>query len=591
MMATATKAWHLLPHDRAAIAGLAGRLQVSPIVAQLLLNRGIAEPEGARRFLDAPLMGLHAPDRLPGVREAAERLLSAIRDGRRICVYGDYDVDGTTGTAILVHTLRTLGAANVDFYVPHRLEEGYGLNVEALRQIAQLGAAVVVTVDCGIASLAEADEAKRLGLELIITDHHEFKEELPAAAVVVHPRLAGGGYPFAHLSGSGVAFKLAWALCQRHSGSERVPPRLKELLLDGVMLAALGTVADVVALHDENRIFVRHGLHRLHQSPSLGLKALLDATMLHEKSSLKAVDVGFKLAPRLNAVGRLGCARMVVELLTTTSDQRARDLARFLDQQNQERQKLEFRILKQARTLLGDAELDTPAIVLHSPEWHAGVIGIVAGRLVEQFARPVLLIAVREPRDEPEAIGQGSGRSVPGFALHEALGACGEHLLSHGGHQAAAGFRIRPDAIDAFRESFCAVAARHFPDGPPPPRLVIDAEVPLSALTLGLLRDLDRLEPFGQENARPLFLAGGVQVVGTPRRVGTGERHLRFQVRQERTSLWCIGFGMGERLDELMSAEGRCALVFTPQLNEYQGYRSVQLEVRDLQAGPQARLE
>jgi single-stranded-DNA-specific exonuclease len=588
MVQRVAKSWHLLPHDRDGIERLAGNLRVAPVVAQLLLNRGLKEPQAAQRFLDAPLRGLHPAELLPGVSEAADRLMSAVRNGRRICVYGDYDVDGTAGTAILWQALRMLGAP-ADFYVPHRLEEGYGLNSEALRQIAATGASVVVTIDCGIGSLAEAEEAHQLGLELIITDHHECKERLPDAPVLVHPRLPGTGYPFGGLSGAGVAFKLAWALCQRACGSERVTPRFRDFLMDSVVLAALGLVADVVPVHDENRIFVRHGLARLRQAPSPGLKALLDATRLRDKVQLCADDVSFKLAPRLNAVGRLGSARLVIELLTTTSAARAADLARFLEAQNVQRQQYERRILARAREMVAECDLnDTPALVLADPEWHPGIVGIVASRLVDLYARPVLLIALRQ--GEGAAVGQGSGRSVPGFALHKALAVCTDQLISHGGHAAAAGFKIQPDLIDAFRERFCAHAGRYFASGPPAPRLVIDAEVPLSALTTGLTRDLDLLEPYGTDNRRPLFLAAGLQVVGVPKRVGGGERHLSFQVRQQGRALRAIAFDFADRSEELMSAGGACCLVFTPRLNEWQGYTRVDLDVVDFQPGPQARL-
>jgi single-stranded-DNA-specific exonuclease len=583
------KTWHLLPHDRNAIERLAKALQVAPAVAQLLLNRGLSEPESARRFLEAPLNGLHPPELLPGVTAAADRIMEAVRQRRRICVYGDYDVDGTTGTAILWQVLRLLGS-QADFYVPHRLEEGYGLNSDALHQIAQSGASMVITVDCGIASLAEAEEARRLGLELIITDHHEFKDRLPDASVLVHPRLPGASYPFGGLSGAGVAFKLAWALSQRACESEKVTPRFREFLMDGVALAALGLVADVVPLHDENRIFVRHGLARLCKAPLPGLKALLEATSLGVKQQLTADDISFKLAPRLNAVGRLGSARLVIELLTTTSPQRAADLARFLEGQNDQRQQFERRILAKARQMVSEGNFDgTPALVLADPDWHPGIVGIVASRLVDLYARPVLLIALRQERAEC-VIGQGSGRSVPGFSLHKALEACGEHLLSHGGHAAAAGFKIQPEQIDTFRERFCSYAARHFNGDPPAPRLVIDAEVPLSALTLGLLQDLNRLEPYGTENRRPLFLAVGLQVVGTPTGVGGGERHLSFRVRQQGTTLRAIAWSMADRAAELMSAGGACSLVLTPRLNEWQGYRRVDLEVVDFQPGAEARL-
>jgi single-stranded-DNA-specific exonuclease len=594
-MQTVAKTWQLLPHDPIIIERLAKALRVPNVVAQLLHNRGLSEPQEAQRFLDMPLSGLHPPEQLPGVAAAADRLLAAIRGGRRICVYGDYDVDGVTGTALLVQALRLAGAAQVDFYVPHRLEEGYGLNAAALQQIAQGGASLVVTVDCGIASVEEAEEARRLGLELIVTDHHEPRERLPDAAVLVHPRLPDTNYPFDKLSGSAVAFKLAWALCQRVCGSERVTPRFREYLLDSVALAALGIVADVVPLHDENRILVRHGLQRLQKVPSLGLKALLESAGLAAGADLKASDIGFRLGPRLNAAGRLGCARLVVELLTTTSAEKAADVARYLEEQNQKRQTMERRILSEAREMIAEQRLEeTPALVLAHADWHAGIIGIVAGRLVELYGRPVLMIALRSERlpgtDEGPTIGQGSGRSIPGFSLHHALAACDDLLLSHGGHKAAAGFKVRPEAIPALRERICAQAAERFPAGPPPPKLVIDAEVPLHALTTGLIRDLDRLEPYGSANGRPLFLAGGLDILGTPRRIGNGERHMSFRVRQQETTMRVIAFGMGERLEELMSAGGKCCLVFTPRINEWQGFRSVELELVDFQAGAQARL-
>jgi single-stranded-DNA-specific exonuclease len=474
--------------------------------------------------------------------------------------------------------------------VPNRLDEGYGLNTDALRQIKAAGASVVVTVDCGIASLEEADEARRLGLRLVITDHHEPKDRLPDAAALVHPRLPGHSYPFGGLSGSGVAFKLAWALAVRFCGNDKVTPPLRDFLLNSVMLAALGTIADVVPMHDENRIIVRHGLSRLKQEPSAGLKALMDVSGLTEKRELRASDIGFRLAPRINAVGRLGCARLVIDLLTTTSPTRAVDLARYLEKQNQERQTLERRMFAQARELVDQNGHDgKAALVLTHPDWHAGVIGIVAGRLAELYGRPALLIALRA-EGEARPIGQGSGRSVHGFALHEALRACEGHLVSHGGHKSAAGFRIYLDAVDAFRERFCAYAEQQFPDGLPPPRVVLDAEVPLSALTSGLLKEIDRLEPYGCENARPVLLAGGLDVVGEPRRIGGGERHADFRVRQGGATVRAVAFGLGDRLEELMSQQGRCCLAFTPVINDWQGFRRVEMHVVDFQAGPKATL-
>jgi single-stranded-DNA-specific exonuclease len=591
--AVVSKLWRLLPHDPTAVDRLAAALCAPAVVAQLLLNRGLGSAEEGRRFLDAPLTGLHAPQLLPGVAEAADRILAAARAGRKICVYGDYDVDGVSGTSILHHCLRLLGA-KLDFYVPHRLEEGYGLNTVALQQIAQSGASLVITVDCGIASVEEARAARRLGLELIVTDHHEFKAELPDAAVLIHPRLPGTSYPFGQLSGAAVAFKLAWALAQRECGGEKVSPRYREFLLDAVALASLGVVADVVPLHDENRILVRHGLLRLRKTEHVGLRALCAAAGFEDGAALRASDVGYKLAPRLNAAGRLGCARLVVELLTTHQRERATDLANYLEKQNTERQTLERTLLKEAREAAErDGRLDDPALVLAGAGWHPGVIGIVAGRLAEMYGRPTIMISLPST-DVTDALTRGhavgSGRSIAGFPLHKALESCTDLLLGHGGHQMAAGLRVLPERVDAFRERFCSYVAGHFPGGTPTPSLTLDAETPLSALTPGLLAALDKLEPYGSENRSPLFLAGGLEVIGEPRKVGQGERHLSFRVKQNGTTARAIAFGMADRVEELMSVRGACCLAFTPKLNEWQGWRTVDLHVVDLQAGERARL-
>jgi single-stranded-DNA-specific exonuclease len=583
---TTRKRWQLVPHDPAAIDRLGRGLGVAPLIAQLLLNRQLSETNQAQQFLQSPLAGMHAPELLPGISEAVERLFTAVQQRRKICIYGDYDVDGVTGTAMLVTCLKILDA-QVEFHVPDRLEEGYGLNSDTLRRLADSGVKTVVTVDCGIASNAEADAARRLGLELIVTDHHEFKTTLPAADVVVHPRLpaaANGASPFGGLSGAGVAFKLAWALAKRASGGPKVTPRLREFLLDAVVLAALGTVADVVPLFDENRIFVRHGLARLRARPTIGIQALLRAAKLEEKSALDAGDIAFALAPRINAAGRLGTARLAVELLMTANSRRAAELADYLESQNRERQLLERRMLQEARALAAQFERHA-ALVLASAAWHPGLIGIVASRLVDQFSRPVLLIALRD--GQPHA--HGSGRSLPGLALHEALEECTAHLMSHGGHAVAAGFRIAPEKIPNFRDQFNTVAARRLAASPAP-CLTIDAETPLASLTTQVMQALTQLEPFGSGNPPPLLLADRLQIVGEPRLVGAGERHLAFRVRQEGRMMKAIGFGMAERLGELMSQGGQLSMVFTPRWNEWQGMRSVEIEVKDFQAGPNAAL-
>ncbi|HTK77997.1 MAG TPA: single-stranded-DNA-specific exonuclease RecJ, partial [Gemmataceae bacterium] len=590
-MPVVTKTWRLLPHDPDAIGRLAASMNVAPVVAQLLHNRGLREAEAARSFLDARFDSLRDPSELPGATRAADLLGQAIRDGEKITIYGDYDADGITGTAILLRCLRLLGA-KVEYYLPNRLEEGYGLNAQALHAIAENGTRWVVTVDCGVASTREADVARERGLNLLVTDHHcvsqlALEYWLETGNQPVHPCLQAGDYKpypvaaFPHLSGAGVALKLAWLLGQRASGGTKVDTRFRTLLLDAVGLAAIGLIADVVPLRDENRVIAKFGARYLRQSELAGIRAMLAICGLATGADLRTEDIAFKIAPRLNAAGRLGCARLVVELLTTDDSAKAEKIAEFLEHQNAERKTIENRVVAEARRAAERTPHSTAAaLVLAGDDWHPGVIGIVAGRLTDLFGRPALVIA----RNGEMAV--GSGRSIPGFPLHEALCACAEHLLSHGGHAAAAGFRLMPDRIDAFREQFCEYASGCFPRGPAPPELVLDAELPLSVLTHGLLAAIDRLEPYGAQNPRPRFLAAELQIVGEPRRVGGGERHLSFYVRQGRTSLRTIAFGMAERIEALMADGGQCCLAFTPKINEWNGSRKVELEVSDFQAGP-----
>ncbi len=573
------KQWRLLPTDSHAARKLAAALETNEVVAQLLLNRGVTDPVAAKLFLQSPMSGLHSPSLLPGIEPAVERLTTAIRDREKVCVYGDYDVDGTTGTAILFALLGKLGAT-VTFHIPMRLEDGYGLSGDAIRKLAEEGVKVLVTVDCGITAVAEADLARERGVDLIVTDHHEMRDTLPAA-ILVHPRLPGSAYPFGGISGSVVAFKLAWAVAQKANGGARVADDLREFLLDAMGLAALGLVADVVPLRDENRVFTRHGLKRLVTKPSVGLRALFDEAKLTDK--LSSEDVSFKLGPRINAAGRLGCARLVVELLTTTNPRRAGEIATFLEGQNGQRQTYERKATAQAKEMIEqNGWADDPALVLGyaATDWHQGVVGIVAGRLAEQFAKPTLVIALKE-NDEPST---GSGRSVAGFELHKAVAACADLLESHGGHAAAVGVRVKPSNLDALRERFSAFVRTTFPDGPPPPQLLLDAEIPLASLSFKLLGDIDKLEPYGQDNRRPRFLATDVQIEGTPRRIGQGERHLSFRVRQGGTTMRAVAWGMGDRLDDIMADGGRCCLAFTPKINEWNGYRNVEIEVADFQA-------
>ncbi|MEX2173258.1 MAG: single-stranded-DNA-specific exonuclease RecJ [Pirellulaceae bacterium] len=573
------KQWRIQPHDAQRIGRLERAAGVSPIVAQLLLGRGLYEPEQARAFLDAKLTGLRDPDELPGAAAAADRIYAAIGQRRKIVVYGDYDADGMTGTAILLSCLKLLGA-EATYYVPNRLEEGYGLSCDALRTLAQRGASLVISVDCGIASLQPARTALELGLELIVTDHHEFAAELPAAAAIVHPRLPGTSYPFGGLCGAGVALKLAWAICQRASQAKRVSEPLRNFLLTAVGLAAIGTVADVVPLIDENRILVRHGLNSLKAMPPLGLAALMRVAKLSVKPCLASEDLAFCLAPRLNAAGRFGQAQLAVELLTTDSPPRAQQLAEYIHELNNSRDSLERSIQLAAAKQIKeqfDPQHD-PALVLAGRGWHAGVIGLVAGRLAEKYHRPVVLIALDQLGIKP---GVGSARSPNGLNLHAALAACGEHLLGFGGHAAAAGLQIDEGRIDAFRQAFCEHADTEAPAGSRVGEIRIDAEGPLSQLTAQTVHQIETLAPFGCGNPRPILCATGVRLAEPPKRIGGGERHLSLKLVQHRTTMRGVGFGHGEWADELGGIEALLDIAYKPVINDFRGRQNVEVQLVD----------
>jgi len=578
------KRWCIRPHDPDRIGRLQRSANIPAVVAQLLICRGISDPTVAREFLDPKLSNLRDPNLLPGCAEAAQRLHEAIQAGRRIVVYGDYDADGMTGTAILQKCLKLLGA-DVGYYVPSRIEEGYGLNHQAVRSLAKQNAQVIVTVDCGIASVDETETARELGVEMIITDHHEPGSELPRAAGVVHPSLPGQDYPFGGLSGSGVALKLAWALCQQASGAQKVSPRMREFLVSAVGLAALGTVADVVPLVDENRVLVHHGLEKgLRQHPMLGMATLMKLTGLDDKPRLQAEDVAFTLGPRLNAAGRLGQAQLAVELLITDRADRAEELAQYLNGLNETRQKLERSIYlaanKQAKEIFdpaGDA-----ALVLADRGWHPGVIGIVAGRLAEKYHRPVVLISWDQMGVKP---GIGSARSVPGFNLHAALQACDEHLTTHGGHAAAAGLTIEESRLDAFRDDFRERASIEIAESERVAELHIDAETPLSAFTHKVVQQIENLAPFGQSNPRPLLCTSGVTLPEPPRTIGSGGRHLSMKLTQHGVTLRGVAFGGGDWLDDLSNLAAPIDVAFRPVINTFRGRHNVELHVVDWRNG------
>ena len=573
------KRWRIAPCDPTSVAALERAAGIPSIVAQLLLCRGISDPELARQFLDPKLNGLREPAELPGAAAAASLIYAAIQAKRRITIYGDYDADGMTATAILLGCLRLLHA-EVDFYIPHRIDEGYSLNDGALRKLAEQGCEMVVTVDCGVASIAQAKLARELGLTLIVTDHHQMAQTLPEAAAVVHPGLPGADYPFTGLCGAAVAFKLAWAICQCASEGEKVSPRLRNFLLQAVGLAAIGTVCDVVPLLDENRILVHYGLDTLKAQPSVGMAALMRRAKLTEKPYLTGEDLGFVIGPRLNAAGRLGQAEIAIELLTTESAERADKIALYMEDLNTQRQSLERSMMRSATKQVKETcDLkSSAALVLVDHEWHPGVIGIVAGRLTAKYHRPVVLVAADPLGVKP---GIGSARSVPGFDLHEALAECGRLLESHGGHAAAAGLRILPKNVDAFRETFCQVAAERIGLEPQVAELQVDAEASLQMLTRQTVEQIESLAPFGHGNSRPVLCATNVRIAGEPKRIGATGRHLSMMIDQHGVKIRAVAFGGGDWEEELSRVDGPLSIAFRPVINHFRGRVSVEIHLDD----------
>jgi single-stranded-DNA-specific exonuclease len=569
------KQWIIAP-SASDVAAAASCWRVSPLVAQLLINRGVSVDEPGPAFLAPQLKDLYAPQRLPGAAQAAGMIVEAIQAREKIALYGDYDVDGTTGVAILWNVLHRAGA-EVSFYVPHRIQEGFGLHIDAARRLAREGARMIISIDCGITAVDVADELAEADLRLIITDHHTPHPVIPRADAIVHPTV-GGSYPNPNLCGAGVAFKLAWAVAQRLSGADRVSADFRDLLMTLLPLAALGTVADVVPLVGENRIIVKHGLRGLPRTPLPGLRALIDSAGLRG-DKVNGYDVGFKLAPRINAAGRMGHARLAVELFTRADAARAREIALYLEEHNRSRRSVERQILKQAveaverHDLAGDARR---AIVLASDGWHAGVIGIVAARIVERYRRPAILIALGDGE------GQGSGRSIRHFDISAALDSCQEHLLTFGGHAMAAGLRIAADCVDAFTEAFVQVANHRLTGHDLVDKVRLDAKVTLDELTLPTMEAILALGPFGIGNPRPKLATDWVELMNEPRCVGASREHLQASFRQNGVCVRAIGFGLAAGIEDLKQHR-HCRVAFEPILNEYNGRRSVEMKIIDLQ--------
>lgn len=570
------KRWVFPPPNETLQIEIASKLKISHLLAQVLINRGINDVSSAKSFLQPQIGALGDPSLLPDVEKASLRINDAVRRKEKIVIYGDYDVDGLSATALMYRCLKLLGA-QVSYYIPERLEEGYGLNEDAIKKLKEDKADVILTVDCGINACKEADVARAYGIDLIITDHHQPGKQIPNAFAVVNPKLRTSQHAFNDLSGVGIAFKLAWAIGQHFSPQKKVSLEFKDFLLNAVGLVALGTIADVVPLLGENRILAKYGLSALQCTEIPGLRALLDVSDL-SNINLDTFHVGYRLGPRLNAPGRIGNAGIVVEMLTTTLKERAVEIANFLEQENKRRQGIQVNILASARKkVMDELNLDeTTAIVLADNAWHPGIIGIIASKMVEEFNRPTVMIAIADD------MGHGSARSIPSFHILEALESCKGKLLSVGGHARAAGLKIHPDNINEFREMLNSMTSQKLCRMDLVPVLNIDAEVTLSMLSKALVSELARLAPHGEGNPIPLFAATNLKIVGQPRRIGSKGQHISFYVKQGDVAIRSVAFGMGEKIERFKQNGRTCSMAFIVKINNWMDSEHLELEVKDI---------
>ena len=575
------KRWRIAPVEAVERDRLAQDLGIGPILAALLLNRGMRSAAEAASFLEPKLTELHDPLLLPDMARAAARVEDAVRRKEPIAICGDYDVDGLSSTALLVEFFRLLGT-EVRVHIPHRIDDGYGLRAEAVEKLASEGIRLIVTVDNGSSAAEEIALAARRGIDVVVTDHHEMGPVAPPAFALVNPKAPQSSYPFPHLAGVGVAFKLAWAVSMKFSRSRKLSPEFKDFMMEALALAALGTIADVVPLLGENRVLARHGLVALGRTARPGLKALVAYALRGRNERLSSEGVGFRIGPLINAAGRLGKAEQALRLLLARSEQEAQELVAVLDGQNRKRQGIEEEIHRTAREKV-HAEVDLRqerAIVLADPRWHAGVVGIVAARICEEFCRPTILIALEGER------GRGSGRSIRGVHLCDALQGCREHLIGFGGHAHAVGVEIAAGKLDDFRRALNSSIV--LPPSEMVPEVEIEAEVGLEDLSAVLVREISRLEPHGSGNRSPLLGARDLRLAGVPRVIGQGGRHLSFFVRSGVNSaraplaLKAIAFGRGGDLPSCLLAESRFDLAFQPLINRWGGSEMVELNVKDL---------
>jgi len=563
------KRWVLCHLDADRSTSLSRQLGISGLTAQVLINRGINEPESARAFLSPSLADLHDPQLLKGMPEAVVRIAAAIGKKEKITVYGDYDVDGTSSTALLVLFLREVGA-NCNYYIPDRLKEGYGLNLDAVKSLAASGTKLIITVDNGISSYDETVLASSLGIDIIITDHHQLPDKTPPALAVINPQQGDCSYPFKSLAGVGVVFNLVTALRAHLRGNghwnKKKEPNLKKYL----DLTALGTIADIVPLVETNRLFAHFGLKELTASRRPGIRALKKVSAIDE-GEINAGKVGFQLAPRLNAAGRLSTADLGVRLLMTEDEAEARELAERLDQENIARRELEKKMFEDALGMVEERGMDkSSSIVLASKNWHPGVIGIVASRLVERYYLPTLLIAIKDGE------GKGSARSIAAFHLFEGLKECGSHLLGFGGHKYAAGFSIKEDRITDFAADFDSVVNKTLKPEDFSPSIKIDATLDLSDIDDKLVQDLEKMQPFGPSNPEPVFLSENIEVKEA---IILKDAHLKMKLDCDEGTLDAIAFNMKEKG---IKAGARVSIVYSPRFNLWRGRRTIQLNIKDI---------
>lgn len=586
--------WECKEGNKELAKRIAEDLNISLIIAQLLTRRGINSSSQAKDFLEPNLKEISsACQEVPSLKKAKERIEEGIKRKEKILIYGDYDVDGICGIAVLFSALRERGA-DVSYFVPHRLREGYGLNKGAILKAKKRGFSLLITVDCGVKDVEEVEYANSLGMEVIVTDHHLPSSSLPPAEVLVNPKLKSCQFPFSELAGVGVAFALAQVL-------------LDDSREEDLDLVALGTVADLVPLWGENRTLVKEGLPWIKKSRKKGLQALLKVSGLEDTPQVNAdYHVAYILAPRLNSAGRLWNAAYAVELLLTADEVKAKRIAQILDSKNRERQDLQEKIFKEALKLV-EEEIDLSrerVIVLSHPDWHIGVIGIVASKVLEIYHRPTILITlpvcpsavptgqagVRPPLGRTNATGRtelqsssvakGSARSIEGFPMFESLSKCEDLLLSFGGHKLAAGLTIKEEKIAEFKSRINLIAQEVLKEEDLQPRLSLDMEIELGEINLKLLKEVDKLAPYGMGNSLPLFYSRGLEPEDV-RLVGNEDKHLKLRVRKGEEDREVIGFGMGERLDEVLGS-ARLDLAFSLGLNSWGGEETVQLNLKDI---------